>query len=401
VRILWVKAGGLLPLDTGGKIRSYHILRALARKHPVTFFTFYPSHPNDQHQRLESIFERVICCRLQRPAPRGFRDSMAYARNMLSLEPYSVAKYRDAAAAAQLSSLTRGNTFDVLICDFIFAGVNFDWQSPIPKVLFTHNVESQIWKRHYEVASNPMWKAVCWREWKAMERIETRYIRSADHVLTVSEKDKEWFARLLPRQRITAIPTGVDLHNFSPQPDEEQLDNIVFTGSMDWLPNEDAALYFCEQILPRIRQELPNATFWIVGRRPSERLLRELRDRRPGVHVTGAVDDIRPYLHHAAVAVVPLRVGSGTRLKIFEAMSCGKAVVSTTIGAEGLPVTSGRDIVLADDPSDFASSVVELCRNRARRVEIAKNARRLVEECYSWESVAEYFQAALAHAAGP
>ena len=163
-----------------------------------------------------------------------------------------------------------------------------------------------------------------------------------------------FFFSLCAGNAITAIPTGVDVDYFCPSFEEEQNHEIVFVGSMDWLPNEDAAFYFCEQILPAIRKELPEATFWIVGRRPSRRCKMSLDRKGTGIRITGTVDDVRPFLRRGAIVVVPLRVGSGTRLKIFEAMACGKAVVSTTLGAEGLPVTSGKDIVLADDPGDFA-----------------------------------------------
>lgn len=396
MRILWVKAGGLLPLDTGGKIRSYQILKNLAATNSVSLFAFYPAHSGDQHSQLREILEEVVCCPLQISAEaRGFRDRAAYLVNLLTLQPYSIAKYSDRATARKLAELVRTRNYDVLICDFAFAGGDFPWQSSLPKVLFTHNVEAQIWQRHYEVAGNPLWKAVCWREWKAMTQAEKSYVQLADHVLTVSEQDRSFFSRYVPETQITAIPTGVDVDYFCPSFEEEQNHEIVFVGSMDWLPNEDAAFYFCEQILPAIRKELPEATFWIVGRRPSRRLQDELGRKGTGIRITGTVEDVRPFLRRAATVVVPLRVGSGTRLKIFEAMACGKAVVSTTLGAEGLPVTSGLDIVLADDPGDFARNVVELCRDASRRRKIAAQARRLVEDRYSWRIVANQFQSIL------
>ena len=393
MKILWVKAGGVLPLDTGGKIRSYQILKHLAATNSVSLFTFYPEHSDDQHFQLREILEEVICCPLRIPLEaRGFRDQTAYFSNLLTLQPYSIAKYSDRVTARKLSELVGNRNYDVLICDFVFAGGDFPWQTSHPKVLFTHNVEAQIWRRHYEVARNPFWKAVCWREWKTMMRAEKSYVQLADHVLTVSEQDKAFFSRYVPETQITAIPTGVDVDYFCPSSEEERNQDIVFVGSMDWLPNEDAAFYFCEKILPTIRTALPEATFWIVGRRPSRRLQDELGGQGNGIRITGTVDDVRPFLRRAATVVVPLRVGSGTRLKIFEAMACGKAVVSTTLGAEGLPVTSGTDILLADDPNDFAGNVVELCRDAGKRRAIATKARRLVEEKYSWRMVANRFQ---------
>ena len=369
----------------------------MARKHSVTFFNFYAADRNDQHFRLaqEQLFEDVISCPIALPKPLGFSDCVHYAGNLLTGLPYAVGKYRRSEVRKKLEDIASSRPYDVLLCDFIAGGVNFPWLNPLPKVMFTHNVEAMIWKRHCEVARNPLWKAVYWREWKAISRVEREYLRRSDHVLTVSECDKEYFSHFVSQSKITAIPTGVDAGYFSPALEQEQPDTITFIGSMDWLANEDAAFYFCERILPGIQRELPRVTFWIVGRGPSPRLQRELGGR-PGVHITGAVDDVRPYLRRASVVVVPLRVGGGTRLKIFEAMSCQKAVVSTTIGAEGLPVISGKHIVLCDEPDEFARKVTELLRNSPQRKEIARQARQLVETRYSWQSVAEYLESVLA-----
>lgn len=370
------------------------------RRHSITFFNFYAADGNDQHSQLvrENLFEDVVCCPIELPAPGGFSDCLHYAGNLLTGLPYAVGKYRRSEIRNKLENLARSRPYDVLLCDFVAGGINFPWLSPLTKVIFTHNVEAMIWKRHYEVARNPLWKAVFWREWRTMSKLETEYLRRSDHVLTVSECDKEQFSHVISGAKITAIPTGVDAEYFSPALEQEQPDNITFVGSMDWLANEDAAFYFCDHILPGIQQSVPQAQFWIVGRRPSSRLQRELGGR-PGVHITGGVDDIRPYLRGATVVVVPLRVGGGTRLKIFEAMSCQKAVVSTSIGAEGLPVLSGKDIVLCDDPGDFAHKVTELLRDSRQRSEIARQARQLVETKYSWHSVAECLESVLERAA--
>ena len=280
------------------------------------------------------------------------------------------------------------------MCDFLVAAGVIPWNFPCPKVLFTHNVEALIWKRHFEVARNPAWKGICWREYWRTARAERQYLSLADHVLTVSDIDREYFLRLNGPAKITVIPTGVDLDFFRPMAVEEQPDTIVFTGSMDWMPNEDGIFYFVQDILPRIRREIPDASVLVVGRNPSSRLI-ELGKTTKGVKVTGKVDDIRPYVQRGSVYIVPLRVGSGTRLKIFEAMAMGKAVVSTSIGAEGLPVRPGRDVLIADTPDEFAGAVVGLLRDRVRRGELGRAARQLVAQQHGWDSVARHFESAL------
>ena len=289
-----------------------------------------------------------------------------------------------------MRSLLKEEAYDVIVCDFLVAAGVIPWDWPCPKVLFTHNVEAVIWRRHYEVARNPLWKAVSWLEWKRMAAAERRYLQKADHVLAVSENDREAFGRFLDPKNLTVTETGVDTEFFQPRGEQEMPNSLLFTGAMDWLPNEDAMFYFANEIFPLIRQRVPDATLCIVGRKPSRRL-QDLAARIPNIQMTGWVEDVRPYLAERAVSVVPLRIGGGTRLKIFEAMSMGKAVVSTSIGAEGLPVKNGEHLLLADDPASFAESTLRLLGNDSQRTQIGAAARHLVEENYSWVTVSEGF----------
>jgi len=394
MKILWVKAGGLVPLDTGGKIRSYHILRELARRHDVTLFTFYAAHAGDTHHELEHILQRVICHPLEIPAQRSWADYRDYGRDFFSGKPHAVAKYCRPGVSEELRQVVDEGAFDAVICDFVSPAAVIPWDHACPKILFTHNVEAVIWQRHYQVATNPLWKAVCLREYLAMDRMERRYLKQAAHVFTVSDNDRDYFVRWIPPSKITVIPTGVDVTYFQPTPDGDRPNSMVFTGSMDWLPNEDAVLYFAKRVLPLIRRQAADATLRVVGRRPSERI-RALAARDSGIQVTGEVDDIRPHVKEAMVYVVPLRIGGGTRLKIFEAMAMGKAVVSTSVGAEGLPVHDRYDILLADSPEEFAGRVLNLLANRQERTAIGAAARALVEEKYSWASVAGRFDETL------
>jgi sugar transferase (PEP-CTERM/EpsH1 system associated) len=390
MRILWVKAGGLVPPDTGGKIRSFNILRQLTRQHSVTFFSFYAAHAGDSHPGLKDIFDRAICVPLDLPAPKSPAEMLHYYLGLLSSQPYGITKYCRPAVQHKLRALLRQETYDVILCDFIFAAGVIPWDWPTPKVLFTHNVEATIWRRHYEVATNPIWKAISWQEWRKMEAAERRYLRLADRVLTVSETDRDAFASFLEPTRLTVIPTGVDVDYFQPMPVAETANSLVFIGSMDWLPNEDAIFYFVGEILPLIKQQYPQVSLEVVGRNPS-RKLQALAEREKSVRLTGWVEDIRPFVARGSVCIVPLRIGGGTRLKIFEAMAMSKAVVSTSVGAEGLPVKAGDNILLADTPNDFANSVIFLLSDPNQRKRLATSARTLVQAKYSWPGVAESF----------
>ena len=204
----------------------------------------------------------------------------------------------------------------------------------VPVVLFEHNVEYMIWQRLCALETRPWRRALFEIEWRKLRAREADACREADLTIAVSEDDRRRLEELAPGIRAASIPTGVDTNYFMPDGRPERANRLVFSGSMDWHPNEDAVIYFADAILPRIRAEIPDATLTVVGRNPTARL-REVA-ARAGIDVTGTVDDVRPSIGEAAVYVVPLRAGGGTRLKIFEALAMAKPVVSTTVGAEGL-----------------------------------------------------------------
>jgi glycosyltransferase involved in cell wall biosynthesis len=225
--------------------------------------------------------------------------------------------------------------------------------------------------------------------------------------LAVSEEDRRRLAEGAPEARVVAIPTGVDTRYFQPRASAERPAHLVFTGSMDWYPNEDGVVDFLEDGIvdflertwPRLRERVPPVTLSVVGRNPRPRL-HTAAARADSVIVTGTVDDIRPYVHRAAVYIAPLRVGGGTRLKLFEALAMGKAVVASRVAAEGLPLVPGRHFIEADEPNDVAAVIAELLRDPRQRAALGAAGRRLVEELYSWPTVAGEVLDHLAAAAG-
>jgi glycosyltransferase involved in cell wall biosynthesis len=318
------------------------------------------------------------------------------AMHLLDPLPYAVGKYRSSRYAAAVRELLQTHAFDLLVSDFLPPAVNLPRRLPCPAVLFTHNVESEIWRRRAEATSAVIPKALYGVQLERMMRFEERTLRRFDGVLAVSDADSHTLAALYPgaiRRPIRVVPTGVDTAFFAPSPSLPGGRRLVFTGSMDWQPNEDAMVFFVREILPLVRAEEPDVTLVIVGRAPTPAIRRLAAD--PAITVTGRVDDVRPFIREAALYVVPLRIGGGTRLKIFEAMSMGRAVVSTTIGAEGLPVANGRDTIVADDPAAFARAILMLLRDPERRSQIESAARALVVARYDWSSVAGALEDAL------
>ena len=394
MKLLWVNFGGLLPLDMGGKIRSSHIVRELARRHQVTLFTFYPKMIPDPHHCLGAPFERVELLPLDLPEVASLPDMLAYAANALTSRPYQITRHCPPQVGERLRELLHDENYNVVVCDFLVTASVMHWESHVPTVIFAHNVEGIIWRRRFFMDKRPLWRLVAFREWLAMARAEQHYTKLANHVLTVSENDRRAFIEYLPSEKVTAVPTGVDLEYFRPAQMDRHRDMLVFTGTMDWMPNEDAILYFCSSILPLIRERMAGVKLRVVGRQPSKRIL-ALKDADANIEVTGRVDDIRPYVHGACVYVVPLRIGGGTRIKIFEAMAMGMAVVSTTIGAEGLPVEHEKNILIADTPTSFAEATVTLLKHATARQQIGSAARTLVEERYGWPAVTDVVDATL------
>ena len=401
MKILWLNAGLLLPLDKGGKLRTWHLMRHLAERHDITYLSFCdPSERNEHRVGMREVCRRLETIPRTDPAKGTLRFYADAARYLIDPIPYAVAKYRSAAYAARVKELLRSEAFDAVVCDFLPPLVNMPADLPCPSILFTHNVEAEIWRRHVENATNAGSRYLLRQQWNRMLRFERAALKRFDLVLAVSEADGDTFERLYPgalRSPVHVVKTGVDTRYFAPLPEvPPRRSHIVFTGSMDWLPNEDGMTYVVRDILPLIRREEPEATLSIIGRAPTPAVRRLAEE--PGVEVTGSVDDVRPHIAAGSVYVVPLRIGGGTRLEIFEAMGMAKAIVSTTIGAEGLPVTDGTDILLADDPGSLATAVVGLFRDDERRRRIEQAARRLVVERYDWSAVAQDFEDALARA---
>jgi sugar transferase (PEP-CTERM/EpsH1 system associated) len=347
---------------------------------------------------MREICTKVIAIPRSDPPKGSWRFYADAARHLADPLPYAVGKYRSRAFARRLRDLLAEHTFDLIVCDFLFPAINLPRALPCPAVMFTHNVESEIWRRHTETKNSTLGRFLYGMQYRRMLRYEPRVLARFDGVLAVSEADSETLRRLYPdviRRPVHIVPTGVDTQYFTPaaRPSPAKSRSVVFTGSMNWLPNEDAMLFFCREMLPLIRREEPEVTLSIVGRAPTPAV--SALARQHGVTVTGRVDDVRPYLRDAAVYVVPLRIGGGTRLKIFEAMAMAKAVVSTGVGAEGLPVTDGEHVCLADEPQAFASAVVGLLRDVDRRRHIEEAARALVLERYDWSAVAGQLEHAL------
>jgi glycosyltransferase involved in cell wall biosynthesis len=359
MRILWAKANKILPVHSGGDIRSYNLARQLAAQHELTFFSYYDGARDLEYENaLQQHFPGAVSVCTGKAKGTPLTRGWDYALRLPGRAPYAVSRFASDAVKRPLQQWYEERSFDVAVCDFLDAAVNFPRELTIPTVLFQHNVESEIWRRHATNGSTRMMKLVYGLEFAKMRRYEQQAVRRFHYVIAVSEHDKQLMSVWRDPAQLAVVRTGVDTRQFRPGPHPvESKPLVVFVGAMDWEPNVDAVQYFCEEIWPLVQARIPAAHFRIVGRNPGRQVQRLASE---SVEVTGRVASIVDQLREAAVVVVPLRIGGGTRLKIYEAMAAGKAVVSTSVGAEGLEVHHGQDAILADTPQAFGEAVVML-----------------------------------------
>jgi glycosyltransferase involved in cell wall biosynthesis len=393
MKTLWVNSNFMHPTTKGGQIRTLEMLRHLHRWHEIHYVAIanpaQPEGPARAHEYSHKSYPFPY--RVPSKASPAFYAELV--RGVFSATPVAVERFHPPGMRAFLEDLIRKEHFDCAVVDHLAPTSYFP---DLPHaIFFQHNVETVIWRRHVEHAADPLRRAYFKLQADRMYRYERRVSRASGHIVAVSPTDADEMRRLFDVTRVTEIPTGVDIEYFQrgagasacqPVPTAD----LVFVGSMDWLPNVDGVLYFVREILPLIRQVRPETTLAIVGRTPPLKIAQLAAD--PRIQVTGTVPDIRPYLWSSAVAIVPLRIGGGTRLKIYEAMAAQIPVVSTTIGAEGLSVNPPQDIRLADTPAHFAAQCLELLTTPELRTRLSQAAAAMVTSHFSWEQVARAFE---------
>lgn len=390
MKILFLQVHPLFPTDTGGKIRTLNVLRHLARWHDVTYLCHVRPGEERYCADMAALGLRIESVERTEVARGSLRFFGELARNLFSPLPFSSAKNYDPAFHRRAKELLTREQFDLVICDFIHTSLYAVGLHGPAKILFQHNVEAQILKRHAANSPGLVLRRYMALQGNRMFRFEGKIGREFDAIIAVSDQDRQRFESDYSWKHIGVIDTGVDLEYFAPSPAAERPGQVLFVGSLDWLPNQYGVRWFVEQVWPLIRQGNPAARFQVVGRRPPRDIL--ALGGVDGVQVVGTVPDVRPYLAESAVVVVPLAVGGGTRLKIFEAMAMGKVVVSTTVGCEGLPVVPGRHLVVEDQPDRFARAVLKLLDHSRERAELSTAARGLVCEHFGAETIARQFE---------
>jgi len=389
VKILWVKPGKLLPLNTGGQLRTYNILRQLAAIHELTYLSYYGGLRDESYEReILDHLPGTVSVHTAAPDTTELERRLDYLRRLPWRAPYAVSKFTDPKVQQLISDWDRQRKFDVAVCDFLSSTLNFPVNLATPTALFQHNVECVLWERKTQFEVKALDRTISKIEYAKMRRFEPQQVRRFHHVIAVSEQDREAMKWMVDQSHVSVVPTGVDLKKFQYDPNVRPAGPlVVFTGSMDWEANIDGVEFFCQEIWPLVLAQVPNAKFQVVGRNPHNRIKRLASS---SVEVTGTVASVVDYLRDAAVFVIPLRIGGGTRIKIYEGMAMGKATVSTTVGAEGLDVQHGRDIILSDQPEAFAESIIAFLQNEEIRKRFEAAAAATAKQ-YDWSVITERF----------
>jgi glycosyltransferase involved in cell wall biosynthesis len=388
MRILWVKTDFLHPTTRGGQIRTLEIVKRLHTRHEVHYIAYDNPDQPEGLQRAGEYCSRAYPVELAVPPRRSLGFVAQLAGNLASSMPLSLSRYCSAAMRDQIARVLSTCQFDSVVCDFLAPAPNFADMSGV--VLFQHNVESMIWRRHVEQAPDPVRRSYFQMQADRMFEWERRTSQAAARVIAVSPQDAAIMRDLFGIEALS-VATGVDLDYFRRPANAPRAADLVFVGSMDWLPNSDGVNYFVREILPLIWRRKPDCKLAVVGRSPSPDM-QALARQEPRIRVTGTVPDVRPWLWGASASIVPLRIGGGTRLKIYEAMAAGTATVSTTIGAEGLDISHPANIRLADTPDAFAEQCLTLLQDVHQRESVAAHALELVASRFSWDIVAAEFE---------
>ncbi len=396
MKILFLTPQLPYPPRQGTTIRNYNLIRLLAPQHIIDLFTFLsPGEQLRPDNQLFSLCRQIVsAAQPARSLARRALDTLSAARPDMGLRLESEEAY------SRLYTLLDGESYDLVQAEGIemaaYGLAAAESQAGARLIFDDHNAEYLLQKRSALVdLGNPLrWPAACYSlvQWQKLRRYEQMICSRSAAVLAVSEPDRSALVQLVPDRLIDVVPNGIDLDEYPyppAAPPLHQPPTLVFTGKMDYRPNVDAILWFAQAVLPLIQMQKPDVRLQVVGMNPHRRLasLAQL----PGIEITGAVEDVRPYVYGAAVYVVPLRVGGGTRFKVLEALASGLPLVSTGLGVEGLGLQDGRELLIADDAQAFAGAVLRLLADQADGgvycAGLRAAGRRFVESHFAWEQI--------------
>ncbi len=382
MRVLVLTAKAIWPLLGGAEIRNFSLMKETSRHHDVWLLSFLlnPEVDRRNFDGLRPYCRDVVGIDLRRPA--WSRAARAAWSVTFGSRPFIISDYHRRRMEHALAELIERERIDVVHAHFLHVGQYAAHKGRAAWVYDAHNLEHVLWERFARVQKNPAMRAFARAQLPKFVEWQRRVAALSEHVVTLSDDDREEFLRIAPEARVTTVPNGADVEYFHPLDHvEEEPGAIIYFANFGWPPQDDAAIHFAQDIFPDVRRAVPNAHLYLVGKTPPERVRRLAGEH---VTVTGFVEDIREYIQRAQVVVLPLRVGAGTKHRVFQSLAMEKPLVTTSVGAEGIALEHGRTAMITDDPARFAEHTVELLLNPQMRREMGRAGRELVLDRYTW-----------------
>jgi glycosyltransferase involved in cell wall biosynthesis len=378
------------PATSGKRLRTLNLMLRLARSHRLSYIAQAHHSSQEAHQARQFLGDHGIEALLvEDPRPRQ-RGAAFYARlgaNLLSPLPYSVASNQSEPLRQAVQKHANRRRVDLWQFEWT-AHVDLLRRPPAPRVLISHNVDTQIWQRYYQAETNPIKRWYIHGQWRKWENFERRILAVVERVVAVSPQDAERIRNQFCVERVEVVENGIDRTYFADVLPNPAPNTLLFLGSFDWRPNLDAVRWLLDVIFPAVRARQPSARLLLVGRHAPTWLADRVR-RKAGVVLHSNVPDVRPFLATSSVMAVPLRIAGGSRLKILEALACGLPVVSTSMGAEGLCLRHGEHLILADGVEAIVTALVNCLRRPDHARRLATAGRQLVLDRYDWEPLAQ------------
>jgi len=383
MRVMVLTAKTIWPLLGGAEIRNFSLLKETARHHDVTLVSFLLGRDDRDHfDGLEPHCRRIVGIDLVRPQWK--RMSKAMGSLLGGSRPFIISDYYQRRMEETVARVVEEDQIDVIHAHFLHVGQYAAQKGRAAFVYDAHNLEHVLWDRFSTIQTNPLMRIFARSQLPKFVEWQQRVARHSEKIVTLSDVDRDEFLRIAPDADVTTVPNGADVEYFHPLEHIAEEENaIIYFANFGWPPQDDAAIYFHNDIFPAIRREIPGAKLYLVGKTPPESVRALAGD---DVVVTGFVEDIREYIARAAVVVLPLRVGAGTKHRAYQALSMEKPLVTTSVGAEGIALEHSRTAMITDDAGEFARHTIDLLRDPERRREMGHAGRRLVVDHYTWRA---------------
>jgi len=390
LKILFLTNRIPFPIKDGQSRRTYNILKGLATTHDVYLLSYYD--PVDGLDEKSILHLKTFCKNVEmHPGPSkklGLSMILRLMGSLISLDPYTFWRHYSLSYLKRIDELTKTGEFDLIHCDILPLAFTIRNNKHLPCIVTDHDVSYLKALRMGRQARNPFLKLLLYLEAFKLKRLESKVFKQADMGIAVSEVDKKVLKELCPEGNLEVIENGVDTDEFKPTYEEIDKDSLVWVGGFENYPNREGVYYFLDKIYPLIKKQARHVKIMLVGGGATQRL-KQFSNSDPSINIIGYVNDPLPYIQNAAVFIVPILSGSGTRLKLLEAMAVGKAIVTTSIGCEGIEGTDKEHYLVADQPVQFAEKVATILNNRALGEYLGRNARKLAEEKYDWKCIFE------------